>query len=134
MDEKSGLRKIYRKSWPYDNLFGSLRFETTPAQRAVWNDLLDFAKLSRVKPGIVAPAPDVAYNHVWLAQFFNVDLELLESTLDILKSTGRINENSHGIEIINWKKYQTDYERQKPYREGKGKSRDPERDIKNGRV
>lgn len=119
MNNKIGLRRIYRKSWPYDNLFGTLRHELDSGQRGVWNDLLDFAKLSRVRPGLIAPKEKTAYKHEWLAAFLNVPLELFEDALKVLKSTDRIKEDGSGIEILNWEKYQTEYDRQKPYREAK---------------
>jgi len=120
-ESKQGMRKIYRKSWPYDNLFGSTRFELTASQRGVWNDFLDWAKLSRVRPGMIAPNDKQAYPHAWMAQFLNIDLELLEETIKVLIKTGRIVENGSGIEILNWGKYQTEYDRQKPSREAKKK-------------
>ena len=116
---KQGISKIYRKSWPHDNLFGSSRFELTSAQRGIWNDFLDMAKISRVTPGIIAPSEGSSYQLPWLAGFLNVDIELLKETIEVLVNTNRINCNGHGIEIINWKKYQTDYDRQKPYRQAK---------------
>lgn len=118
-EEKQGLRKIYRKSWPFDNLFGSAKFELDAAQWGIWNWLLDFAKLSRVQPGLIAPAKDQSYTHEWLAAFLNVPQDTFERTIEILKSTNRIKENGSGIEVINWGKYQTEYDRQKPYREAK---------------
>jgi len=119
MENKYGMRRIYRKSWPYDNLFGTLRHELDSAQRGIWNDLLDFAKLSRVRPGLIAPKEKTAYKHEWIAAFLNVPIELFESTLEILKTTERISENGNGIEILNWNNYQSEYDRQKPYREAK---------------
>lgn len=119
MEERSGLRRIYRKSWPYDNLFGTLRFELSSGNRGIWNDFLDFAKISRVKPGVIAAGTNTPYSHAWLSQFLNVPLELLDETIKVLIRTDRIKENSHGIEILNWGKYQTDYDRQKPYRDRK---------------
>ncbi len=124
-DRKAGLRRIYRKAWPYDNLFGTLRHELDAAERGVWNDLLDFAKLSRVKPGIIAPNEKSGYKHEWLAAFFNVPLELLKGTLVKLEETGRIKENGQGIHIINWVKYQSEYDRQKPYREERKTKKNP---------
>jgi len=124
MENKYGMRRIYRKSWPYDNLFGSLRHELDAAQRGVWNDLLDFAKLSRVRPGLIAPNDKQAYKHEWLAGFLNIPLELLENTLEALRATDRINENGSGIEILNWDKYQSEYDRQKPYREAKRREKE----------
>ncbi len=120
MEDKAGIRRIYRKSWPYDNLFGTLRHELDSAQRGVWNDLLDMAKIGRVRPGLVSPGVGKAYNHEWLAAFLNTPLELLEESLKLLKETKRITENGAGIEILNWRRYQTEYDRQKPYREAKG--------------
>ena len=126
--EKTGLRRIYRKSWPYDNLFGSMRHELSSAQRGIWNDLLDMAKISRVRPGLIAAGSGISYNHTWLAAFLNVSLDEFEETVDLLKKTERINENGNGIEIINWKKYQTEYDRQKPYRKGKKFKQNPDGD------
>lgn len=129
--DRTGLRRIYRKSWPYDNLFGSSRFELSSADRGVWNDLIDMAKLSRVKPGIVAAAKNQPYSHEWLANFLNIPLIEFEHALDVLKQTKRIWENGTGIEIINWKKYQTEYDRQAPYRQGKKEAEeDPDKYVK----
>lgn len=118
IDEKSGLRRIYRKSWPFDNLFGTLRHELNSGERGIWNDLLDMGKISRVRPGLIAAGLKTAYSHQWLAAFLNVSIEELETTLKKLGDTERIIENGSGIEILNWAKYQTEYERQKPYRRG----------------
>lgn len=128
MERKTGFRRIYRKSWPYDNLFGTLRHELNAAQRGVWNDLLDFAKLSRVRPGLIAPNKNTAYQHEWLAAFLNIPLDLLEETLILLKNSGRIEENGSGIEIINWKEYQSEYDRQLPYRQAKKVAEDNDPD------
>jgi hypothetical protein len=122
-DYKAGLRRIYRKSWPYDNIYGSSRFEFSATNRGIWNDLLDLAKLSRVEPGLIAPGPGQAYPHQWIAGLLNVPLEDLDQTIELLKKTNRISENHDGIRITNWTKYQTEYDRQKPWREAK-KERD----------
>lgn len=99
--------------------FGSAKFEMNPAQWGIWNYLLDFAKLSRVEPGLIAPNKGQAYSHEWIAAFLNIDLGLFNSTIKLLIDTKRIEENGSGIRIINWKKYQPEYERQKPYRDKK---------------
>jgi hypothetical protein len=54
--------------------------------------------------------------HDHIARELNTTLALLESTLTKCKSEGRITEDGQGIKIINWTKYQSEYERQKPYR------------------
>jgi len=42
---------------------------------------------------------------------------VFESTLKKCKEEGRISEDGRGIVITNWTKYQSEYERQKPYRQ-----------------
>ncbi len=132
-DNKAGLRRIYRKSWPYDNLFGSSRFELTPADRGIWNDLIDLAKISRVRPGLIAAGTDSPYTHAWLGGLLNVTSDEFEHAHKVLTETKRIHENGAGIEILNWKKYQSEYDRQKPYRQKKAVSiddSDPDRFVK----
>jgi hypothetical protein len=119
MEDRAGITRIYRKSWCHDNLFGSLRHEATPLQRAVWNDLLDLAKLSRVRAGLIAANKDVPYSDAWLAAFLNYPIDEFKEALAFLAMTKRIANNGHGIEIMNWSKYQSEYDRQKPYRNGK---------------
>jgi len=118
MEKQQGIGRIYRKSWCYQNLFGSLRHELDAAQRGIWNDFLDMAKLSRVRPGLIAAAEGVPYKHEWLAAFLNVPLDLLNEAIKVLTDSERIVENNNGIEILNRSKYQTEYDRQKPYRQG----------------
>ena len=109
----------FRKSWCRDNIYGSSRFEFSQSIRGVWNDLLDLAKLSRVSGGIIAPAPGKAYPHEYLAHLLNTPIEEFENAIKVLKETDRISENSSGIVIVNWKKYQPEYDRQKIYRDKK---------------
>jgi hypothetical protein len=133
-EEKHGMSRIYRKSWCHDNLFGSLRHDLDAAQRGIWNDLLDLAKLSRVRPGLIAPNDKQAYSQEWLAAFLNVPLDLFNEACRLLVATERITMNGTGIEIVNWKKYQTEYDRQKPYRKEKKtrEERIKERDYTGG--
>lgn len=110
--------KHWRKSWSYDNIFGSSRFDFDAAQRGVWNDLLDLADISRVKRGLISPAEGQAYTHAYIAGILNVPLELLNATIALCIKKERVIENGSGIGIVNWNKYQSDYDRQKPYRQG----------------
>jgi len=118
----------YRKSWCKDNIFGSSRFEFSQSMRGIWNDLLDLAKISRVPKGLIAPSKGVAYSHEYLAHLLNTPIDEFENALCLLKDTKRISENGQGIQITNWRKYQSEYDRQKPYREAKKKkSEDPDK-------
>lgn len=110
---------IFRFSWCKENIFGSSRFEFSQSCRGIWNDLLDLAKLSRVGGGVIAPTAGQAYTHEWLAGLLNTPLEEFEVAINILIETKRIEENHNGIKIVKWSEYQTEYDRQKPYREAK---------------
>jgi len=99
-------------------LEGSIRFDFTAAERGVWYDLLLLAGRCR-QPGIISANEKSLYPHSYIAGLFNVDIELLESTIVKCKASGRIVENDNGIELVNWEHYQSEYLRQKPYREKK---------------
>jgi len=69
------------------------------------------------------------FPHNWIAGTLNVSIELLEETLLKCKKSGRIYENNDGIKILNWGKYQSEYDRQKPYRQQKQRhERTPEQE------
>lgn len=106
------------KIWTQESLTGTLRFDFTPEQRGVWYDLLVLAGSCRLE-GVIAAGPGSPYPHEWIAGMLNITLGLLEDTLKICEKSERITENGQGILIINWNKYQSEYERQKPYREAK---------------
>lgn len=93
-------------------LNGSVRYQLEPAERATWVDLLCFAGLGMV-PGIVSDNDLRPYPHSFLANRFNILLELLESTLKKCIDEGRVVEDEQGIHIVNWAEYQSEYQRQK---------------------
>ncbi|GAI45443.1 unnamed protein product, partial [marine sediment metagenome] len=113
-------------------LQGSIRYQLEPDERGVWYDLLNFAAIC-AKPGMISDKDERPYPHDFIANRLNIEVELLERTLKKCIEEGRINENDNGIHVTNWKEYQSEYERQKPYREAKkGKEREPE-DYKEGK-
>ena len=105
--------KRWVKLWVQESLIGTVRFDFSPAERGVWFDLLILAGNCRLE-GIIAAGPGSPYPHNWIAGTLNIDIELLESTLEKCKLSDRIVENGNGIEILNWGKYQSEYDRQKP--------------------
>jgi hypothetical protein len=72
-----------------------------------------------VRAGLIAANKDVPYSDAWLAAFLNYPIDEFKEALAFLAMTKRIANNGHGIEIMNWSKYQSEYDRQKPYRNGK---------------
>ena len=97
-------------------LNGSVRYQLEPEERATWIDLLCFAGLG-TEPGVISDNDLRAYPHSFLANRFNIPVELLESTLKKCIKEGRIKEDSTGIHISNWSDYQSEYLRQKKYRQ-----------------
>lgn len=57
----------------------------------------------------------------YLAHLCYCSEDFFKHTIKKLINTNRIKENSKGIEITNWTAYQSEYARQKPYREAKKK-------------
>jgi hypothetical protein len=99
-------------------LNGSVRYQLSPEERATWVDLLCFAGLGGT-PGIIADNDQRPYPHNFLANRFNIPIDLLETTLKKCVKEGRITENGDGIHIVHWKDYQSEYQRQKVYRQEK---------------
>ncbi len=106
------------KLWPNEWLKGSIRFEFTAEERGVWADLLALAGNCR-QDGIISANQSMPYPHSYVAGILNISVELLDHVLEKCKQSGRISENEHGIKITNWGKYQSEYDRQKPYRQRK---------------
>ena len=96
-------------------LNGSVRYQLEPAERSVWVDLLCFAGIG-TEPGTISDNDLRPYPHSFLANRFNIPIELLEDTLKKCKEEGRIGEDQQGIHIANWADYQSEYQRQKPSR------------------
>ena len=119
MEQRDGIRKVYRPSYCFDNLTGEMRYILNPAQRSIYTDFLDMAKLCR-PVGTICPEPGKPYTNEWLASLLNVPTELLIETIDLLVAKKKIENNGTGIKILGWEKlYQSEYERQKPYRGAK---------------
>ena len=97
-------------------LNGSVRYQLKPEERATWIDLLCFAGLG-VEPGLISDNDKRAFPHTFIANRFNIPLSLLEATLKKCEAEGRIKEDLDGIRICHWSEYQSEYQRQKKYRE-----------------
>jgi len=105
--------KLYCDKW----LEGSIRQEK-PALRGVWSDLLalcgggNYSHLGEIKV-----RNGVGFTNKQLALVLNIMPKMLISCQKRLVETGRIGVDSNNIiTIINWKTYQSEYERQKPQR------------------
>lgn len=108
--------KIFVTGW----LHGSIRWQLEPDERGVWADLIVLAGECG-KEGILCDNDDKPYPRNFIASQFNIPLELLDRTIAKCRHDGRIDDRDDLIVISKWKSYQSEYERQKPYR---GKNKD----------
>lgn len=108
-----------RRSWIklYTNIvYGSTPKELLPAERWVWIGLLAMAGDS-VVDGSVCLSETLGYTNEQLAEILGVEEPVLEAALSKMAATGKIQVGSKNkISILNWKKYQSEYDRQKSYR------------------
>lgn len=124
-----GTRRTWIKLYCYERLHGSITAQLESDERSVWDELLCLAGLCGFE-GLIADHDQRPFPHSYIAHELHIDVELLERTLDKSKEEGRIKEDEHGILITNWSYYQSEYERQKVYRQSS--SNDPDK-YKRGR-
>lgn len=124
------MTRRWVKIWVNECLTGTVRFDFTPAERSVWYDLLILAGNCRAD-GVIAAGPGRPYPHNWIAGTLNIPQDLLETTLKKCEEFGRVKEDENGIRIINWSKYQSEYDRQKPYRQKETTDHDGQYEVVN---
>ena len=119
------MARRWIKVWVQESLTGTLRFECDAGERGVWYDLLILAGNCR-QDGIIAAGENKPYPDEWIAGTLNIPMELYRKAKAKFIESGRIEENGMGIKIVNWEKYQSEYTRQKKYRDND----DPEKFTK----
>ena len=117
------MARRWVKVWVQESLTGTLRFECDAAERGVWYDLLVLAGNCR-QEGVIAAGEGVPYPDEWIAGTLNITLKLYKEAKAKFIKSGRLEENGAGLRVVNWQKYQSEYERQKKYR---NKEDDPDR-------
>lgn len=122
------MSRAWIKLWVEEELTGRWRFKLTPAERSVWTDLRLLAGRS-VQDGVIVGA-QVGAQLGYLKGTLNVSRKVLESALHKLRDMGEIEDTNDGIRIVNWRRWQSEYGRQKPYRQAKKLSDDPDKYVK----
>lgn len=127
-------RRSWIKLWVSEWLDGTVRWQLTQQQRAMWTDLLALAGYSRF-PGYVTPGTDgdglIGYPMQHLASVFRCSMAEASETLQVLENQGRITIDKNGvIKIVNWDKYQSEYQ-QKRQRTHYNKSAKGVRNVRN---
>lgn len=112
-------RRSWIKLWVSEWLDGTVRWQLNSQQRAIWADLLALAGYSRF-PGIVTPGRDgkefCAYPVAHLANIFGCSQETVRETLQLLEQQGRIANKEGVVHILNWEKYQSEYQQKRQRR------------------
>ncbi len=120
MAEKRGsTRRTWVKVFITGWLHGSIRWQMTPEERGVWADLICLAGECG-KGGKICDNDERPYPLEFIANQLNIPLELLQKTIKGCLYEGRLikEPKDNGlIQIANWNVYQSEYERQKPYRQ-----------------
>lgn len=118
---RGATRRNWIKLYCDGMLHGSVTYQLTDAEQSVWVKLLCLAGLVN-RDGQISDNDGRPFPHSFIAHEIHAGLELLEATLKKCIDEGRVSENSTGIFITNWASYQSEYVRQKAYREGKGEA------------
>ncbi len=114
-------RRRWIKVWSQELLYGSTTAELLPEERWVWIGLLAMAGDS-VEQGYILAAPGVPWTKEQIAQILKVPLQVLESALQKMQvippgqTKPKVSINGTGvIRIMNWEKYQSDWDRVRHY-------------------
>jgi hypothetical protein len=113
------MSRQWFKLWPREWIYGDLRSELTIEERALWTDLLAMAALSP-EDGVVCESKRNGYSVPRLAAILNFSPAFLTETIEKL-SGNRLKMitvlKRNRIKIRNWRRFQSDYCRQRSYRQ-----------------
>jgi len=111
--------KLHINGW----LHGSIRWQLEPDERGVWADLIAMAGQC-LSGGKICDNDERPYPRDFIAGQLNIPLELLDRTIAKCRREGRLEDRDDMIVLTNWQVYQSEYERQKAYREKKDEDSD----------
>ncbi len=120
--EKVTSKGVRKRTWVRLDcqgvLHGSINFIFTLEEQAVFLKMIAMAATYGVEPGIISDNEGKPLPRDFVAYELHCPPDVLESVLKKGIAENSIKDNSNGIELVNFKKYQfTEYDRQKPYRE-----------------
>lgn len=101
-------------------LHGSINYQLALEEQAIWFKLIMYSAVCGGPPGWISDNDRRPLPLEFLADELHAPVEVVKSTVEKCVKEGRIKQNAHGLHIVNWDAYQSEYQRQKPYREGKG--------------
>ena len=107
-------RKRWIKLWTQEAIQGTTRREMEPDERSVWWDFLALAGDSP-DPGKICFYRNVPLTDDQLCQTLNISQDLLNRARGKMLKFGKITVNEGIIHVVNWERYQSEYERTKKY-------------------
>jgi len=110
-------------------LHGSIRWQLDPAERGVWADIIVLAG-ERLMGGKICDNDGKAFPFDFIASQLHIPLDLFEQTIAKCQKEGRIKVKEGVIIVTNWTAYQSEYERQKQYRQKPGQDEDSGTHVK----
>jgi len=109
------MARRWFKAWGREILYGSLS-EEPPEVTGVFMRLISLSCQGEF-PGLIMVTDGIGWSDFQLGKSLNIGQRRWKSYKTRLVSGGRITVDSDNIiTITNWKKYQSEYDRQKPYR------------------
>ena len=129
------MARRWIRLWVNEFLHSSAIWDLTDAEVGVFFKLLALAGSCRTDGLIAAGDENRPYPDEWVATTLNIPMPLFQEAIKKLVATQRIEVNGNGISICKWDEYQSEYDRQKPYRQAAKKAQgrpaeDPEKYTK----
>jgi len=104
--------KLYVTGW----LHGSIRWQFTSEERGVWADLLAWAGEVQ-KEGLICDNDGRPLPRDFMANALNIKQILLDRVIAKSIHEGRLEDKEGVLFVTNYEGYQSEYERQKPFRQ-----------------
>lgn len=113
------MSRRWIRLWVNELLRGNTLFELKDDEFGVFMKLLVLAGSCRNDRGVITAGNGTPFPDEWITVTLNIPPELFLRAKQRLIDVECISANGEGIRITNWDEYQTEYDRQKPFREAK---------------
>jgi len=116
---------MWRRSWSRQNIFGEngdgdcTKRKLLPDERSIWDDYLDMATPPNTQlAGQVCISAEIGYTPEQLSSILKTDIEIIKRANKRMEELKMITVENSGIVVVNnYYKYQSEYTRQKAYRQ-----------------
>lgn len=120
------MRRNWIKLYVDQTLRGTCFIELLPDERFIWFGFLLLAGDNAME-GKICVTEEMGFSNKQLASLLKCDTELINRSIKKMIKHEKIKVSKNNmIQILNWKKYQSEYQRQKKYRKEHKKRKDKE--------